>query len=244
MLDDRQVVFVEVRSAARDSKWLRYSISRVKQRRLIRASSCYFLARPWARRFSFRFDVAWVEGGRVEHGKTFCWVDKPAVRRALFCKGMKRRIFPVTVAVLLMITLSTDAFALDKRLKMLFKTAGYGAAAGFVIGAATTAMGLGGFRNILMGTSSGLYAGIALAGYIILTPPDNGRSGPRGRNPYAPKKPVGPDDYENDDEQIQEMVPNRDQPQSSVPMLHQLRLADYGGPRNTKGAARLLSGRP
>lgn len=125
-----------------------------------------------------------------------------------------RRIVALILVVTCLMASSTNAFALDKRLKLLFKTAGYGAAAGLVLGAASTAMGLGGFRNVLMGTSAGLYAGIALAAYIVLTPPE--RPAPRGMNPYAPRKPVGPEDPDTDEEEIQEMVPNRQQPGSSI----------------------------
>ncbi|MBI3543383.1 MAG: hypothetical protein HY075_08950 [Deltaproteobacteria bacterium] len=118
---------------------------------------------------------------------------------------------------------SANAFALDKRLKLMFKTAGYGAAAGFVIGAGTTALGMGGFRNILMGTSAGMYAGIALAAYIVATPsedaaPEQGRGARRPRGPYAPRKPVGPNDYEEGEEEDfkDHLPPRKDEPESRI----------------------------
>lgn len=126
-----------------------------------------------------------------------------------------RALVPVLAAACFF-TFSTSAHALDKRLKLLFKTAGYGAAAGFVLGAGSVAMGLGGTRNILMGTSSGLYAGIALAGYIIATPNEDEpeRTGRGLQNPYAPRRPVSPEDYEEDDEEMQRHLP--DQPESRL----------------------------
>ena len=64
------LVFVEVRSAAADSCWLRYTISPAKQRRLAHTALRYRLARAsWARARPYRFDLAWVEGARVEHWK-------------------------------------------------------------------------------------------------------------------------------------------------------------------------------
>ncbi len=121
------------------------------------------------------------------------------------------------LTVLVGLAVSTNAFALDKRLKLAFKTAGYGAAGGLIIGAGTMAMGLGGFRNVLMGTSAGLYAGLALAAYIIATPPEDQQSGRRQgpRNPYGPRKPVGPDDYDEDEDGLEQHLQPR-QPESSL----------------------------
>jgi hypothetical protein len=105
----------------------------------------------------------------------------------------------------------TRAHAIDKRLKLMFKTAGYGAAGGLVIGAATAALGFGGFRNAFMGASAGMYAGIALAAYIIATPDENTDRPKKSHNPYAPRKPVGPDDYDDDTDMddMRSMSPNR-----------------------------------
>ncbi|MBI3557066.1 MAG: YraN family protein [Deltaproteobacteria bacterium] len=63
------LVFVEVRSAADDSAWLRYTVSGAKQRRLINTALRYRMIRDFARRLPYRFDMAWVEGTRVEHWK-------------------------------------------------------------------------------------------------------------------------------------------------------------------------------
>ncbi|MBI3557065.1 MAG: hypothetical protein HY074_12450 [Deltaproteobacteria bacterium] len=129
-----------------------------------------------------------------------------------------RKLFTFASIFVLSLALSANAFAIDKRLKLMFKTAGYGAAGGLVIGAGTMAMGMGGFRNVLMGTSAGLYAGIALAAYIIATPNEDEsagahRQGPR--NPYQPRKPVGPDDYDEDDDGLEQHLPPK-QPDSSL----------------------------
>ncbi len=63
------LVFVEVRSAAVASPWLRYTITSGKQRRLVNTAHRYRLAREWAVLRPFRFDLAWVEAERVEHWK-------------------------------------------------------------------------------------------------------------------------------------------------------------------------------
>jgi hypothetical protein len=92
------------------------------------------------------------------------------------------------------------AYAIDKRLKLAFKTGGYGAAAGFVIGAGTMALGLGNYRNMLMGASSGLYAGILFAVYIVASQPDKKKL-MRSKNPYAPRQPIDEDTWEEDDDE-------------------------------------------
>ena len=90
---------------------------------------------------------------------------------------------------------ATSAHALDKKVALMFKTAGYGAAAGLLVGAATWTMG-GPSRNALIGTSLGLYAGIILGTYILITQDD----GPKAKsgNPWRPGQPVGPDDWRNE----------------------------------------------
>jgi hypothetical protein len=109
------------------------------------------------------------------------------------------------------------AHALDKRLGLIFKTAGYGAAAGAVIGAGTVALGLGGFRNVLMGASSGMYAGILLGAYVVLTPDETGPSRGRARNPYPARRPVGPQDWEDyDEEEVREHLPPEREDQGAL----------------------------
>ncbi len=90
---------------------------------------------------------------------------------------------------------SVPAQAIDKKVTLMFKTAGYGIAAGLLVGAATWTMGIGTSKNMLTGASLGLYAGIILGGYILLTQNDQKSSGPR--NPWAPGRPVGPDDWKD-----------------------------------------------
>lgn len=109
------------------------------------------------------------------------------------------KIFVVVLSVgLIAVWAPKPAYAIDKRLKLAMKTGGYGAAAGAVIGAATIALGYGGYRNILMGASSGLYAGLLFAAYIIATP--NESEFRPGQNPYRPRKPINSDDYEDSSE--------------------------------------------
>ena len=104
------------------------------------------------------------------------------------------------------------AHAIDKRLKLMFKTAGYGAAAGALVGAGTFALGLGGFRNVLMGASSGMYAGILLAAYIVATPDENPSARRKMRNPYAPRPRAEPGEMEDqpEDEYKQMLPPDQD----------------------------------
>lgn len=107
---------------------------------------------------------------------------------------MKRKT--MFICALLCLLLCQSSYGLDRRLKLMFKTAAYGAGAGALIGGAVTALGVGDARNIFMGASSGMYAGILLAAYIVMTPPD--RSESLRQNPYAPRRRVGPNDWENE----------------------------------------------
>jgi hypothetical protein len=110
----------------------------------------------------------------------------------------------------------TNAYALDRRLGLMFKTAGWGAAAGAVVGAGTSAMGLGGIRNVFMGASAGMYAGILLAAYIVATPSE---PGPKKaiHNPYPKKRPVGPNDWQyEDEEEYDDILPPEQKDQSST----------------------------
>lgn len=125
-----------------------------------------------------------------------------------------RRVFAHTFRILALVvalgmsgaTVAQPAHALDKRVKLVFKTAAYGAGAGFLAGGAVWAMGIGGldnYRNLFIGTSLGLYAGLALGVFVVATPPEP-RAPIKGNNPYAPKRPVGSDDWMNEDEEIEE----------------------------------------
>jgi len=104
-------------------------------------------------------------------------------------------VFALTL-LLTVLFAAQPSHALDRRLKLMFKTAGYGAAAGALIGGAVTALGVGDIRNVFMGASSGMYAGILLAAYIVATPPN--RDAERRQNPYSPRRRVGPNDWENE----------------------------------------------
>lgn len=157
---------------------------------------------------------------------------KPAAAHSFRYMARRKNPIPVLVLIACLMCYSTSAFAIDKRLKLMFKTAGYGAAAGLVIGAGTAALGMGGFRNVLMGTSAGMYAGILLAAYIVATPNEghSSRNDQRARNPYAPRKPVGPDDYDEDDDGIERHLPPKRDDGALVPAEHlQLMLGQEKG---------------
>lgn len=108
---------------------------------------------------------------------------KPSSLRKFFHFGLVCCLLSLTSLVL-----SRPCNAMDKKLKLLFKTSAYGAGAGFIIGAGTAAIGLGGVRNAFMGASAGLYAGILLAAYIIATPEDTSLN--RFQQPYRPRMPI------------------------------------------------------
>ncbi len=84
---------------------------------------------------------------------------------------------------------------MDKKVLVMFRTAGYGAGAGLLVGAATWTMGIGTSRNLMMGASFGLYAGILFGVYILATQEE-----PAGKpeSPWRPKRPVGPEDWKNE----------------------------------------------
>lgn len=66
----KELVFVEVRSSGRNrADLLRYTICPAKRRKLLNTMAIYELKRPWSRRLEKRFDVVWVEAGRIEHWK-------------------------------------------------------------------------------------------------------------------------------------------------------------------------------
>src|SRR5262245_34838712 len=129
---------------------------------------------------------------------------------------MRRKTICLALLAVCLLTFPTRAFGLDKQLKLLFKAARWGATAGVRTGAGAEAMARWGDRIILMGASAHRYAGSALAAYISATQPEEKRGPGKRQNPYAPRRPVGPDDYEDDEEQIQEMVPERDRPGASL----------------------------
>jgi putative endonuclease len=61
-----QIVFVEVRSSTKKSGYLRYSIGRFKQTRLIKTAQ-YYLWKNKLTGFGFRFDIFWIEDNQIEH---------------------------------------------------------------------------------------------------------------------------------------------------------------------------------
>ena len=66
----RELVFIEVRSSARSqASLLRYTICPAKRRRLVNTMAVYESYRRWCRGLDKRFDVVWVESGRIEHWK-------------------------------------------------------------------------------------------------------------------------------------------------------------------------------
>lgn len=94
---------------------------------------------------------------------------------------------------------ANKSHAIDRKVLLVFKTAGYGAAAGLLVGAATWTLGLGTGRNLFTGASLGLYAGIGLGVYILMTQEEKDRYD-RNSNPWSPRTPVGPDDWKNEEE--------------------------------------------
>ncbi|MBI2606347.1 MAG: hypothetical protein HYW49_09735 [Deltaproteobacteria bacterium] len=113
-------------------------------------------------------------------------VVKKASRFALIC--LLSSSFAVTA-------MPKPAYAMDKKVLVMFRTAGYGAGAGLLVGAATWTMGIGTSRNLMVGASLGLYAGILFGVYILATQEE-----PVGRpeSPWRPKRPVGPEDWKNE----------------------------------------------
>ncbi len=110
--------------------------------------------------------------------------------------------------------LMQPTYGIDKRLKLTFKTAGYGAATGAALGAGAWAFGVGynDYRNVLLGASLGMYAGILLAAYIVFVP-DKETSA--NKNPFAPRKPIGPEDWEEESQEYWEQEMLRKQEESS-----------------------------
>ena len=92
-----------------------------------------------------------------------------------------------------------QANAMDRKVLLVFKTAGYGAAAGFLVGAATWTLGIGSSRNLFKGASLGLCAGIGLGIYVLATQ-DERDARDRNQHPWQPRQPVGPDDWKNEPE--------------------------------------------
>lgn len=67
---DNVLVFVEVRSSySLNSPWLRLSIGKAKQERLLKTIHTYFHRRPRYSRLPRRFDIIWIDPNRIEHWK-------------------------------------------------------------------------------------------------------------------------------------------------------------------------------
>jgi hypothetical protein len=74
----------------------------------------------------------------------------------------------VTFTITLTLLVSSSAFALDPKLKILGSMAGYGVVGGALLGAATMAFGTSG-RAVAKGASIGLYSGLIFGSYVILS---------------------------------------------------------------------------
>lgn len=101
----------------------------------------------------------------------------------------------------------TKGFALDSRVKVIFKTAGYGAATGALLGVGSLVVADGEARNVLLGASLGLYTGILFGVYIVATA-DEER--PAFRDLNERRQPVRPQEYNGDfyrEEEIQQLLP-------------------------------------
>jgi hypothetical protein len=151
---------------------------------------------------------------------TIACMDDQISIKAMRLKNLLTSFF---VAVLLVtLVVPRQAIAMDKRLKLAIKTGGYGAAIGAVVGGATWVLGMGGVRDVFMGASSGMYAGVLLAAYIVSTQDETDQPHSRAKNPYAPRKPAGPHDWENEDQDDNEEPKpqslNKVVPQNTVPI--------------------------
>lgn len=104
---------------------------------------------------------------------------------------------------------------MDRRVRLLAKTSGYGLATGSLVGAAVWAAGWGGYRNVLMGASSGMYVGILVTAYILATPTKPNKI--RG-NPFSPRQPVNPEDDQIPEEDFQSSFQ-----QKEIPAIQKLR---------------------
>lgn len=65
------LVFIEVRSSARDNGYLKYSVSEDKLRKLRRVFSIYMQTDVFHKMSvkGLRFDVVWIQGEKIEHWK-------------------------------------------------------------------------------------------------------------------------------------------------------------------------------
>lgn len=68
-LENNCLVFVEVRAASVQNKWLKFSISAKKRQALVRNVPIYFFKRPQWRGYAFRFDFIWIQNLKIEHWK-------------------------------------------------------------------------------------------------------------------------------------------------------------------------------
>ena len=103
---------------------------------------------------------------------------------------------------------------MSKKVLVMYKSAGYGAAAGLLVGAATWVMGVGTSKNMMVGTSLGLYGGIIFGAYILMSQKDPSEQ-QRYQNPYRPGIRVGPDDWEDEPE---DTLRSRSGPSSQLEM--------------------------
>lgn len=115
---------------------------------------------------------------------------------------------------------STQAFAVDPKLKILGSMAGYGVVGGALLGAATMAFGTGG-RSIAKGASIGLYGGLIFGTYVILSY----EMKKRGYNQQPAREDYYPDSkspYEDDEAS------------NATPKLEDYRLAAYENKKDPK----------
>lgn len=112
---------------------------------------------------------------------------------------MKPKIVPICLLFLCFsILFETSSFALDRRFNVLLKTSGVGAGVGAAAGSAAWALGAGDIKSVWIGTSLGLYAGIALAAYILYWPEEKIQTYQRPLD--RPRSPVEEDDWQKEDE--------------------------------------------
>jgi len=119
------------------------------------------------------------------------------------------------------------AYAIDRKVVMMYKAAGYGTLGGALVGTGALIMGLGTTSNIYRGAAIGLYAGIALGAFILVTQKDVYRREARPINPFKPREPIGPDDWQNEEFDEKDFSTDRSSYNTQVVVL-QTHFENYG----------------
>src|SRR5690606_39857539 len=113
-------------------------------------------------------------------------------------KNILSLIIAVSLSITLILPNRAQAAEIPAKAKAFLTIAGYGAAGGALLGAASMAFGTNS-RAIAQGASLGLYAGIIFGAYVLISH-HNKRYGSYDDNssPYRDSTDVYGDDYESD----------------------------------------------